>query len=212
MTELDISISPEGHRRNRYSVYIEVWAERANRAAFLPALHASSYCAIAVGFGEQKVLWGAGYSTSDDILRAMALKRVLDEFHSNGAIEVYAKGLVDQVKAPAGHVRAARRRPDYTNSRGQPFDGFEYLNMVATALDEGKLVLHQVRARQEPEEFLFAKEIAETTGKACAKHNAPVFTSLHEIHPRNHIVATDKNPDPYNLSRFSTTKSSPLNF
>lgn len=199
--------SPEDITDDHYRVYIATWSERLLKSVFSEGTFPGAYGAVIVGRGERRELWGAGYATSDDILRAEATKRVLNRYISGGPFDVFTRGLIDQIKAPEGHVRRARARPGHTNQRGQSFDGFEVLDEIAKAMDAGKWALHQVVRRQEPFEFLRAQRLAKTIGQDTAQRYSAFFSTYNEEFPRNHIIATDEDPDPHDLARFPNSKS-----
>lgn len=202
MQSLALITEPEDIQDNHYRVYIATWSERILKPVFATMTFPGAYGIVILGHGERREHWGAGYATSDDILRAEAIRWVLEKYSTAQPIDMFTRGLIDQIKVPDGHVRGARERPDHTNQKGQPFDGFAVLDEITKKMDARKWTLHQVVRRKEPFEFLRAQKLAETIGKDTAHRYSPFFSVFNEEFPRNHIIATDENPDPHDLERF----------
>jgi len=182
------------------TAYIAVWAESRRDRGFTSPSWAGSYGIVLLGGGRRQELWASGYSTSDDCLRAFAAQRVLKLPSGFDRLVIHTKGLLDHVRAPDGHVRKARRRAGHVNSNGDPYDLFAVYDKIANALDEGHCELKNVRSREEPDQYRLAETLAKGIGREMAIKLKPLHWHAAEIEPRNAILATDADPDPYGLA------------
>lgn len=197
MGSLQFSVDPEEIADDRFTVYLGVWAEQRIKPGFSVPLYPGAYGLVIAGKGRQVAHWGSGYAMADDALRAFGVERVLHLLPNEKGIRIFTKGLKDHVKFPDGHVRAARHRPGNVTTAKQPYDAFRELDRISRALDDGMWTLEPISKRNEPDGFLKAQHLAATTGREAALRDAPFYSTLAELDPRNHIVATDENPQPF---------------
>ena len=181
------------------TAYIAVWAENRRGIGFNSPLWAGSYGIMVVGNGVRRGMWGAGYATNDDSLRALAAQRILQLSTIQEKTTIYTKGLYDHIRALDGHVRKARSRPGHTNANGQPYDLFDVYDALARDLDNELWEIHQIKGRDEPDQYLLAEQLAKGIGRETAIKLKPLHSHAAEIAPRNAILATDEDPDPYGL-------------
>lgn len=195
MVPLDID---ETLDQDTLTAYIAIWTESRTSKGFNSPSWAGSYGVLLVGGGERRELWGGGYGTQDDSLRAFAVLRVLQLARPRHVI-IHTKGLVDQVRTPDGHVRKALARKEHTNTTKEPYDNYEAFAEIARAIDRGDCEIRTVRSRQEPDQYRLAERIAKTIGRETALRLKPLHWHTAEVDPRNLILATDEDPDPYGL-------------
>ena len=170
---------------------IEVVRPSERPGPFSPPQWAGSYGAVIWGSGLMIKIWGAGYAKSDDILRASAVKRILEMVEQRVTLTIHCKGLEQQLR----YVSAS----DGLTADGKArFVGFSVLKKIQNARERGEWKLALYKKRQEPRGYRLAKHEAKKA-LACANSLNPFFSRFAEDCPDSKIIATNDNPNPDGL-------------
>lgn len=151
--------------------------------------HAGSYGVVLWGRGSIVRMWGAGHAPSEDILRAYAITRILEDHRpDHGRLIVHCKGLDDQLR----HV--ARSRGHRADGK-TPFSGYALLKPLQESRDAGTWRLRPYRTREEPEGFQEAQQSA-AVGLKAALRLVDLLAHIEADRPDHAMLATDLEPDP----------------